>query len=107
MAGELTARRDGVLAAIAETSQRMEDSLGDLEDAEGILAQYRAELQQRELEAESELLAMEQGRPSQADSLRRPPLRKAEAERPERPARDSLRSLPQGRTRRSLRPKAQ
>ena len=63
VAGELTARRDGVLAAIAETSQRMEDSLGDLEDAEGILAQYRAELQQRELEAESELLAMEQGRP--------------------------------------------
>ena len=107
MAGELTARRDGVLAAIAETSQRMEDSLGDLEDAEESWPSTEPSSSKGSWRRSPSFSPWSREDPSQADSLRRPLLRKAEAERPERPARDSLRSPLQGRTRRSLRPKAQ
>lgn len=55
VAAETQEKQNEVLAAVAETNEKMEECAGELEDARDELAQYRAELQKKELEAEERM----------------------------------------------------
>ncbi len=68
VAADTQAKKDEVLAAIAETAQKMEECAGDLEDAQGRLAQYRAELQRQELAAEEKMEELAGGNTQVADN---------------------------------------
>lgn len=64
---ETEEKKNEVLAAIGETAEKIEECAGNLEDTNDQLAQYRAELQRKELEAEEQMAMLEEGEKLTAD----------------------------------------